>query len=635
VRDLDPDVPKVLRMTLLGGEEVDLRIDRHDAQADGSGIVEGVALDEPGSHALLAYVDEAVAGTIFLPRRGLFQVRYAGNGEHRVSQLDPCWLPACGVGDDGAFVVPAGDEIPAPLAAPSRRKSFAATAAHPSTGTPETDALVPMLPGTESEEPPLAADAATTIELLVAYTTTAKTANGGDSGIAALINSAIATANTAHSVSLSGVSLRLAAKVEVVYTETGSLTTDLGRLQNTSDGHMDNLAALRSQYKADLVTLIVHSGGSYAGLAYLWSAGTSASGFSPWGYSTVVDAYADSYLTLAHELGHNMGCGHAAGDSGSGGAYSYSYGHRFSAGGTQYRTVMAYAPGTRIGYFSNPNVSYLGTATGTASANNAQTLINSKATIAAIQTGSTLYQEWVPRLATDLNADGKPDIVWRSSVSGRVIVWLMDGTTTLSTSVLWSGDAAWVPVTSADLNADNKPDILWRNSNTGRVIAWLMNGVTLASTVTLWSGDAAWLPIAAADFNANGKPDIIWRNSNTGRVVVWYMNDTTLASTAAVWSGDAAWVPIAAGDLNADGKPDLIWRNSGTGRVIVWLLNGITMSSATALWSGDSNWLPVATGDFNADTKPDLLWRHASTGRAILWFMNGVTSTSTTAIWGG
>jgi hypothetical protein len=65
-----------------------------------------------------------------------------------------------------------------------------------------------------------------------------------------------------------------------------------------------------------------------------------------------------------------MGCCHAPGDGGgctSGGVFPYSVGNRFfGLSGTEYRTVMAYAPGTRIGRFSSPLALYDGIATGIA-----------------------------------------------------------------------------------------------------------------------------------------------------------------------------------------------------------------------------------------------------------------------------
>ena len=700
---------KTLRVQLLGGESVPLEVTRHEVLDEHSGVIHGAATDEPGSEVLLAYVNEAVAGTMFFPKRGLFQIRHVGDGQHRVVKLDPTWMPPCGVGDLPPDSEPGVDTLPLGTAILDKNKEEGGTPANrvrrsgdsnrptvasraadesvASSGYPVTlswspspdatvigynlyygdmagtqtnkwdvgPALTATLPnlqagvtyfffataydaaGVESEPSNFIThtpdSGATTVDILVAYTTTTKNANGGESGISALINSSIATANTAFNNSRAGVTLRLAGKVEVAYADSGALTTDLPRLQNTTDGHMDNLPVLRSSYRADLVCLLVHSGGSYAGLAYLWTAGASSSAFSPWGYSVVVDAYADAFLTLAHEVGHNFGCGHAPGDGGSG-AYSYSTGRRFTADNVQYRTVMAYAPGTRISYFSNPGVSFLGVATGTSTANNAQTLINSKATIASIQSGSTLYQEWTPVAATDLNADTKPDLLWRSSTSGRVVNWFMDDTNTTSIAALWNGDSAWQPVASADFNADFKPDILWRNSTSGRVIVWFMDGTNTLSTAVIWSGEAAWVPRAAGDFNADGKPDILWRNAATGRVIIWFLNGVVTASTTAIWSGDPSWVPVATGDFNADSKPDILWRNSTSGRVVVWFMNGGTNIGTAVLWSGDASWAPLATGDFNADGQSDIIWRNSSSGRVIIWYMNGTTQIGIAGIWG-
>jgi hypothetical protein len=624
-----------IRAVLTDWMEVEIEVDRYDMQAEG-GVIYGLAANEPGSHVILAHVGEAVAGTVFSPSRGLFRIRHAGDGMHNITQLNPTWSPPCQVLD-----VAASQDHPR-HASGLESRGGRDVLVEPGTSNPSaTDALIPFEEFSADGIPPAASDLSTTVDILVAYTPAAKNANGGTAGITALISSAIATANLSYNNSQVGLTLRLAHCTEVSYVESGSLGTDLPRLANTTDGHLDNLPTLRNNYKADLVSLIVDNASDAAGIAYLWSPGYG-SGFGPYGYSVVVDAYADAGLTLAHEVGHNLGCGHANGDGGSG-AYSYSYGYRFTVGSTQYRTVMAYAPGVRLPYFSNPGVSYQGTSTGNSLANNALTILNSKATIASIQTGSTLYLEWAPHALADLNADGNPDIIWRNTASGRVIVWHMSGTNTVSTASLWTGDPVWTPMTSADLNADGNPDLIWRNASSGRVIVWYMNGANTSATTTaaLWTGDPAWVPMAAGDLNADGKTDLIWRNSSSGRVIVWHMNGASASatSTAALWTGDPAWVPMASGDLNADGKTDLIWRNASSGRVIVWYMNGVsTSASGTAvLWTGDPAWIPVAVGEFNSDSKLDILWRNTTSGRVIIWFMDGMTTsaTSTRAIWGG
>lgn len=608
------------RLRLFDGVDRELRITAHRRVANG-GVFEGHFVESPGSSLVLAHVDDAVAGTMLIPGVGLFRVRTRAGGELRLTSLDPLKIPTERLPPSTPFSsTPSADALPA-QPPPHDESAFDDTATGDTTGDGEAT-------------PAVASDVANTVvDIAVFYTPAAATANGGTSGVNALITAAVATANTAYTNSHVSLTLRLVQTAQTSYSESHALGTDLGRLQAAADGYMDEVHAARSAVKADIVSLIVTGASDAAGIGYLWTTGMGAS-FVNYAFNVAVDAYADANLTLAHEVGHNMGCGHAAGDGGSG-AYAYSYGYKFTASGSAYRTVMAYAPGLRVPYFSNPSVSYLGAATGvTNTADNALTLNTTRATIAATMGGLTASDQlWGPVTAGDFNADGQTDIVWRNSGTGRVIVWFMSGATRTSTATIWSGDAAWVPITAADLNADGKPDLVWRNSSTGRVIVWYLNGVTTTSTAAIWSGDANWVPVTSGDFNADGKPDLIWRYAPTGRVIVWMMNGATMASTAQLWAGDAAWVPVSTGDFNADNKTDIIWRNTASGRVIAWLMNGVVTSSTAVVWSGSSDWVPRATGGFNGDSNTDTVWRNSSNGRVIVWLMSGTSASSTTAIW--
>lgn len=647
---------RTLHVPSLGADDFEFTVTRQEGGANDQGAVVGELVGKPGSHVILGYADDAVAGTIMIPGEGLFRVRYAGDGQHRIAELDPSRIPQELPPLVAPETVHAAVSVPPPALAGIGISPATMEPANPvatAGGDLLTEAptqLQPSAPtGGGTLAPVAQADAATVVDVLVVYTPASASANGGASGVVALINAAAASANTAYVNSGVSLSVRVVYTGSITYTESGALATDLPRFANTSDGYMDGVHALRNQYSADLVCLIVTSGTDAAGIAYLWGPSSSASAFSPYAFSVVMDDYADANLTFAHELGHNMGCGHARADGG-GAAYSYSYGWKFTASGTAYRTVMAYAPGIRLPYFSNPNVRYLGTATGAADANNAATLNNSRTTMAAIRQAAVPYLEWSVYASADLNADSKPDLIWRSSTSGRVIVWYMDGATQSSTATLWPasspGDSAWVPVAAGDFNADGKPDLIWRNTTSGRVIIWYMDGATRTSTATIWAasavGDSLWVPIATGDFNADNKPDIVWRNSSTGRVIVWTMDGATRTGTTTIWAasavGDSLWVPITTADMNGDEKPDIVWRNSSTGRVIVWTMNGTTRVGTTTLWAAgtasDALWVPAAAGDFNADGKPDLVWRQSSTGRVIQWLMDGTTRSSTANVWG-
>jgi len=227
-----------------------------------------------------------------------------------------------------------------------------------------------------------AADDGSLVDVLVAYTPAARVAAGGTSGMLSQVNLAVAETNTGYQNSGVVQRLRLAGAVEVAYTESGDIGIDLDRVTAPSDGIMDDVATLRDTYQADVVSLITETPGSpYCGIAWLM-AGNDPS-FAPNAFSVVERSCMTGYYSFGHEIGHNMGLNHARADPVGAGAFSYSYGYKW----TGYRTVMAYAPGTRVLYFSNPNVLHLGQPTGVSeaspsSAHNALSLDNTRTTVA-------------------------------------------------------------------------------------------------------------------------------------------------------------------------------------------------------------------------------------------------------------
>lgn len=277
------------------------------------------------SEVTLVIRGTAVAGTI---RKGrtIYEIRPGSDGTHDMTEIDSDALPS-----DHHPVSVSLDDL---------------SSGDPAAGTP--------VPGA----PPAAAnDSGTVIDVMVVYTTAAKQANGGQSGIEALIALGISLANNAFANSQVATQFQLVHTAEIAYTESGNYNTDLSRLRGTTDGFLDEVHSLRDAHKADLVALIADNIGDACGVAYVMS--SVGAGFAAWAFSVVEDACVSSY-TLAHELGHNMGSMHDRAEGGAG-AYPYSFGHK-EAG--KFRTIMAY-PCTpscpRINYFSNPSVRYQGT----------------------------------------------------------------------------------------------------------------------------------------------------------------------------------------------------------------------------------------------------------------------------------
>src|SRR5437870_11459828 len=130
---------------------------------------------------------------------------------------------------------------------------------------PEAPPLIPNLPPAVAPgvpSPSAAADildapaSIASIDLLVVYTPAARIAQGGTAAIEALIDLGVSETNQAYANSGALQRINLVDKREIDYTESGSMSTDLGRLETNGDGYLDSVHALRDTYAADLVELI-------------------------------------------------------------------------------------------------------------------------------------------------------------------------------------------------------------------------------------------------------------------------------------------------------------------------------------------------------------------------------------------
>ena len=141
------------------------------------------------------------------------------------------------------------------------------------------------------------------IDVAVFYTPAARAATGGTAAIEAEIDLMIAETNQAYRDS-GRPSAGGAGGAAGGALHRGGLGqgTDLDRLMDPADGHMDEVHAIRDRVGADLVHLIAAAEGVCGIAAAIASNAYSAFGLT--GYQCGGD-------TFAHELGHNMGLQHA------------------------------------------------------------------------------------------------------------------------------------------------------------------------------------------------------------------------------------------------------------------------------------------------------------------------------------
>lgn len=283
-------------------------------------LISGQVIDEAGSWFRLVLHGPVAAGDFFSPGAGFFELRFAGSARHRIRQVDR-----------------------------SRRETCAG---HPpaTTRAPAPPPLTPIGPGIALASPPTTR--ITIIDLMVVYTPSARSMAGGVQAIEATIDLYVDYTNAVYAASGIHQRLRLVHATEVPYTESGNSITDLVRLKEKSDGFMDGVHALRDTHAADCVTLIATSGS--AGVGYLMD--NVSPGFEDRAFSAI--GHDVGGIVLAHELGHNMGCGHNNSAGAPPAAFCYSYGHRTP--GDAWRTIMSNAPGQYVDFFSSPNLSFMG-----------------------------------------------------------------------------------------------------------------------------------------------------------------------------------------------------------------------------------------------------------------------------------
>jgi hypothetical protein len=99
----------------------------------------------------------------------------------------------------------------------------------------------------------------------------------------------------------------------------------------------------------------------------------------------------------------------------------------------------------------------------------------------------------------------------------------------------------WRIVGAADFNADGQTDLIWENITTGDRYLWLMSGTTFVSSVYLGNLTTVWHIAGAGDFNGDGKTDLIWENTSTGDRYIWLMNGTSFSSSVSLGVVATQW----------------------------------------------------------------------------------------------
>lgn len=218
----------------------------------------------------------------------------------------------------------------------------------------------------------------TVIRVMVHWTSSAASAAGN---ISSLVDLAVAETNQSYANSGIQITLELAHKSQVTYTQSGSFSTDLSRYRSSTDSYMTNIHTTRNSVAADVGVLVINNSSSCGLASGIGSSATTAFAAAHWSCIT-------GYYSFGHEIGHLQSARHDPATDPSTSPYRYGHGYRY-LGTPDWRTVMAYdCPGgcPRLKYWSNPNITYNGVPMGTAAqSDNARVLNLTRGTVAAFR----------------------------------------------------------------------------------------------------------------------------------------------------------------------------------------------------------------------------------------------------------
>ncbi len=319
---------------LPGGGELHVVIDDSEMLGADRFVSRGRVEGRPGGVARFAWSEGFLSAEIDDPELGRLVLRPATAELAQFYRVDSTLVPPCG-----------GERMPA-------RGALAVGGARETTSAPKAAAV----------DNPQRAE----VHLLMLYTQAVLPTMSGAARVAAIqggFDLAVARTNDILAASLVSARVKLVRIAETRYDESASAGNKvqddaLTALYKTDDGQMDEIHALRDEAGADFVCLaLARRDFASSGLSFVLGDVDDASN-AQFAFSVVEHGAVAGTTVLAHELGHLFGCAHDRQNSvGAAGAYSFSYGYRFTgADGRQYRDIMAYPPGTELAYYSTPAV---------------------------------------------------------------------------------------------------------------------------------------------------------------------------------------------------------------------------------------------------------------------------------------
>jgi len=252
-------------------------------------------------------------------------------------------------------------------------------------------------------------------------------------------------------------------------------------------------------------------------------------------------------------------------------------------------------------------------------------------------------KDWEILKPADVNGDGNIDIVAFNPETTQVNVTLSNGSKFgygFGCSQIWNKRTSyssndWILLDPSDVNGDGKADLIAFNTNTTAIDVTLSDGLTFGGGYRgyqVWNSRSSystkdWKLLPPSDVNGDGLADIIAFNNVSSQVDVTLSSGTNFGGGYKgyqIWNSKTYyghdWTLLDPGDINGDNRADLIAFQPSTTKVDVTLSTGANFGSGWAgyeVWNAKTyfakDWVLLSPTDVDGDNMVDLIAFQPST----------------------
>jgi hypothetical protein len=201
-------------------------------------------------------------------------------------------------------------------------------------------------------------------------------------------------------------------------------------------------------------------------------------------------------------------------------------------------------------------------------------------------------------VCADLDGDGLADVAQFDPATGALLIAQNNGSLGFTTKYAAAVGSDWMLIGAADLNGAGRPQLIWRNTISGRVAAWVFSATQAFQPIqfpVFGTPSLAWSIRGIGRVDATPAQGLIWHNTQTGAVAFWKMNTTGGVIGTTLLAAGAPWQIAANASFDGNGtSPEILWVNQQSGAIAVWRVNGQAVAGSI-IYTPGTTWVVQPT----------------------------------------